>query len=214
MSPPRYVIQVSAGDGPVEVRRFVGKLAERIELLCADLGLAVEEVALRGDEAEPWSVEIVALGDAPGRLAGELGTHVLVARSPDRGRAARKRWYAGVSVHPFATPAGKALPELDPRDLSITATTASGPGGQHVNKTATAVRVRHLPSGITVRVSDERSQRANLRRALERIAERLARAADERRAGTEAARRLSHHRLERGAPVRTYRLGARGALTI
>ncbi len=211
MSAVRYVIQVSAGAGPREVRRFVAKLAERIEQLCVERGIAVEEIALRGDLAEPWSVEMVALGDAAG-LDGELGTHALVARSPDRGRASRKRWYAGVSIHPLAEGSGEGLPSIDPRDLEITATTASGPGGQHVNKTATAVRVRHVPSGITVRVADERSQRANLQRALARIAERLAREADLRRADTEAARRREHHRLERGAPVRTYRLGARGVL--
>lgn len=212
MSPPRYVIQVSAGAGPAEVRRFVAQLAERMERLCAERGLAVEEVALRGDEAAPWSVEIVARGDAAARLAGEVGTHALVARSPDRGRASRKRWYAGVSLHPLPEGFEAAHPAVDPRDLEVTATTATGPGGQHVNKTATAVRVHHRPSGITVRVADERFQRANLRRAVERIAERLARAAEERRAGGEAARRLAHHRLARGAPVRTYHLDARGAL--
>ena len=213
MSAPRYLIQVSAGGGPAEVRRFVAQLAARIERVAVERGLAVEEVVLRGDEAAPWSVEIVASGDARARLAGELGTHALVARSPDRGRAARKRWYAGVSLHALVEAAGgEAHPAVDPRDLTVTATTASGPGGQNVNKTATAVRVHHRPSGITVRVCDERSQRANLRRAVERIAERLALAAEERRAEGEAARRLAHHRIERGAPVRTYRLGARGGL--
>jgi peptide chain release factor 2/peptide chain release factor len=212
MSAGRHVIQVSAGDGPVEVRRFVAKLADRLVAICAERGLAVEEVVLRGDDDAPWSVEIVATGDAPVRLAGELGTHALVARSPDRGRAARKRWYAGVSLHAMVETPDAARVAVDPRDLTITATTAPGPGGQHVNKTATAVRVHHRPSGITVRVADERSQRANLRRAAERIATLLGRAAEERRVQGEAARRLAHHRLERGAPVRTYRLGARGAL--
>jgi putative peptide chain release factor H len=206
----RYRIQVSAGDGPVEVRRFVARLAERLAEVCAARGLAVGEVALRGDEVAPWSVEIAVIGAAPVVLADELGTHALVARSPDRGRRARKRWYAGVSIHPELDVAAPAA--VDPRDLDVTATTASGPGGQHVNKTATAVRVHHRPSGITVRVSDERSQRANLRRAVERIAALLGRAAAEHRAHGEAARRLSHHRLDRGAPVRTYHLGARGAL--
>jgi peptide chain release factor 2/peptide chain release factor len=81
-----------------------------------------------------------------------------------------------------------------------------------VNKTATAVRVRHRPSGITVRVCDERSRRANLQRAVDRIAALLAQAEEARRATAGAARRLAHHRLSRGAPVRVYRLGSRGAL--
>jgi putative peptide chain release factor H len=209
-----YAIQVSAGHGPVEVRRFVARLAEHLEALCAARGLTVRETLVRGDEAAPWSVELVVEGDAPTAMAGEIGTHALVLRSADRGRAARKRWYAGVSVHALAEGAEGARIAIDPRDLEITATTAPGPGGQHVNKTATAVRVHHRPSGITVRVCDERSQKANLRRAVERLAARLERAAEEQRAEGEAARRLAHHRVERGAPVRTYRLGARGALEV
>ena len=207
----RHVVQVSAGDGPAEVRRFVAQLAGRLGEVCAARGLLVGEVALRGDEDAPWSVEMVVDGDAPLLLAAELGTHALVARSPDRGRAARKRWYAGVSIHPFEE--GQAAKvAVDPRDLEVTATTSPGPGGQNVNKTATAVRVHHRPSGITVRVCDERSQRANLQKAVARIAALLTDAREERRAAAGAVRRMAHHRLSRGAPVRVYRLGARGAL--
>jgi peptide chain release factor 2/peptide chain release factor len=207
-----HVVLVSAGVGPPAVRRFVGLLGARLEAVSGERGLLVREILAHGDEAEPWSVELVVEGDAPRLLAGELGTHALVARDAERGRASRKRWFAGVSIHPLAAAEDGGGERLDPRDLEISATTAGGPGGQHVNKTATAVRVRHRPSGIVVRVSDERSQRANLRRALDRIAERLALAGARRRAEGEAARRMAHYRFERGAPVRTYRLGARGAL--
>lgn len=206
-----WVVQASAGDGPLEVRRFVALLAARLEEVCATRGLVVGEVSSRGDEDAPWSVEVVVDGDAPALLAGELGTHALVARSPERGKAARKRWYAGVSLHALPVREEGAA-EIDPRDLEVTATTAPGPGGQHVNKTATAVRVRHRPSGITVRVSDERSRRANLRRAVDRIAALLAEAREGRRAAAGASRRMAHHRVERGSPVRVYRLDARGAL--
>src|SRR5262249_12071991 len=151
------------------------------------------------EDCAPWSVEIVVAGDAPAQLADQRGTHALVARSPDRGRAARKRWYACVSIHALdEEPAGASA--IDPRDLEITATTASGPGGQHVNNTATAVRVLHRPSGITVRVSEERSQRANVRQAVTRIGALLARAAGDRASAAAAARRLAHYRLERGSP--------------
>ena len=75
-----YVVQVSAGTGPAEVRRFVAILAARLEGLCEASGLLVGEVAVRGDEAAPRSVEIVVRGDAPALLAGEAGTHALVAR--------------------------------------------------------------------------------------------------------------------------------------
>jgi peptide chain release factor len=208
----RHVLQVSAGDGPLEVRRFVAQLAVRLAAIGEARGLVVEEVVIHGDEDAPRSVEIVVAGDAPALLPGEIGTHALLARSPRRGRAARKRWYAGVSLHPFAEAAAEAQLAVDPRDLEVTATTAPGPGGQHVNKTATAVRVHHRPSGITVRVADERSQRANLRRAVERIAALLEHAEAQRLAEGKASRRLAHHRVQRGSPVRTYRPGARGVL--
>jgi peptide chain release factor 2/peptide chain release factor len=83
-----------------------------------------------------------------------------------------------------------------------------------VNKTSTAVRVLHRPSGITVRIADERSQQANLRRAVERIAARLAQAKERARAEAMAERRSAHDRAPRGAPVRTYRLDRRGILEV
>ncbi|WP_434042897.1 MULTISPECIES: peptide chain release factor-like protein [Sorangium] len=209
----RSWVQISAGRGPIEVRRFVARLAERMEALCGERGLAVIDVTVHGDEGAPASVEILVEGDARRCLEGEVGTHALVERSAERGRAARKRWFAGVAVHPAETGAGAGA-GVDLRELEISACRASGPGGQHVNKTLSAVRVHHRPSGITVRVADERSQRANVRRGVERIAERLAERAARRLAEGEAARWSEHDRIVRGEPVRTYRLGRRSALEV
>ncbi len=159
----------------------MAQLAARVEALCEARGLLVREVALRGDEAAP------ALGGDRGggrrarRARRRAGTHALVARSADRGKEARKRWFAGVSIHPLAEEPSDAEGAVDPRDLEITATTSRGPGGQHVNRTATAVRVHHRPSGITSACSDERSAAGQpAARAVARIAERLAEAAARR----------------------------------
>ncbi|WP_437575506.1 peptide chain release factor-like protein [Sorangium sp. So ce887] len=215
----RAWVQISAGRGPVEVRRFVARLAERMEALCEERGLAVVDVTVHGDEDAPASVEILVEGDARGSLEGEVGTHALVEKSAERGRAARKRWFAGVAVHPAGADAGVGAGAgggagVDLRELEISACRASGPGGQHVNKTLSAVRVHHRPSGITVRVADERSQRANVRRAVERIAERLAERAARRIAEGEAARWSEHDRIVRGEPVRTYRVGRKSELEL
>ncbi|MEZ4362717.1 MAG: peptide chain release factor-like protein [Kofleriaceae bacterium] len=206
-----YILQVTAGVGPVECRRFVTRLAERLEERAARAGLEIAEVVSSGDADAPRSIALHLRGDAPGALADELGTHALIARSPGRSRFDRKRWFAAVTLHPEAATVEPASPP--PRDeLVITACRAGGPGGQHVNKVSSAVRVQHLPSGLAVRSAGERSQRANLTRALARLAALLHAAAAQRASDASAARRLTHYRVQRGAAVRTYAFDGRGAL--
>ena len=208
-----FDLLVTSGVGPAEARRFVAQLALRLELLAQGRGLDVRDVLARGGDTDgPRSITLRLAGDAPGLLGGERGTHVLIQRSAARGRAARKRWFAAVSLHP--APADDAASALAiPRDaLEITACRAGGPGGQHVNKVSSAVRVHHLPTGLVIRCAAGRSQRANLDQAMRRLAAALRELDDTRRAGAEAARRMAHYRVERGRPVRTYQLDADGSL--
>jgi putative peptide chain release factor H len=214
-----WIVQVSAGMGPPEVRAFVAHLGARLEHECATRGLHVTDVVTVGDPDAPSSVAIHVAGHVTGHastgspaapvsqiLADLIGTHALVARSRDRGRRARKRWFAGVSVHPAPAMHEVARIALDPADVEITAARAGGPGGQHVNRTASAVRAVHRPTGIAVRVTDERSQHANRRVALARLAAILAARAHEQRDRQRAVRRDAHYAFARGNPVRTWRL--------
>jgi putative peptide chain release factor H len=198
-----WILQISAGTGPREVRAFVAALAPALAGLVRGRGLEVEALTREGEADAPRSVSLVLAGEGvEGQVADLLGTHALVARSADRSRRSRKRWFAGVSLHP--APGGPAA-ALDPAEVAISACRAGGPGGQHVNTTASAVRATHLPTGISVRVESQRSQASNRRAALEHLARALVRREEERRADLRRARRSAHYRLERGRPVETWR---------
>lgn len=209
----RHVIVISSGYGPVEVRQFVARLAERIESICEQAGLLIEEVVVHGDENAPGSVEIFIGGDEI-LLLGELGTHALVARSDFRGKYSRKRWYASVTRHDAAPLVDSLDLKIDPREIEMTAMRATGPGGQNVNKTSTAVRIKHLPSGLVVRASDERSQKSNLKQAMARLMWLLRERENRQSAQRETQKWSTHARLERGFPVRTYTLSSRGELCV
>ena len=199
----RWTIQISAGAGPVEVRRFVALLAREMVNHCRQGGVAIATIIVVGDENAPKSVAIEVEGDAPSIMGCHLGTHVLVARSRDRGRHSRKRWFAGVSLHPASVPQDVAI-KIHPSEIEVTATRAGGPGGQHVNTTDSAVRIRHKPSGISVRVASERSQHQNRSRALARLVAILTQKQQSRRDVSSRDRRLSHYRFTRGSAVREW----------
>jgi len=207
----RWILQITAGVGPVETRAFVGRLAPTLTDICRSRGLAVEGMTTTGKPHAPSSAEVLIVGEAREALGDLLGTHVLIAPRAGRGRGDRKRWFAGVMLHPAACPApGPSEVTLDPGDVELSACRAGGPGGQHVNTTASAVRALHRPSGVAVRVEDGRSQAANRKLALRRLAEVLARRERERADRQRRERRAVHYRLVRGAPIRTWRLAPRG----
>lgn len=203
---------ITSGVGPAEARQFVVQLAIRLEQLAEQRGLEVCEVVSSGEAGSPRSITLRLRGEVRAQLTDELGTHVLIQRSAARGRAARKRWFAAISLHPVVDDSAADVAAI-PRDaLVITACRAGGPGGQHVNKVSSAVRVHHLPTGIAMRSAAARSQHANLEQALRRLAALLQARAEASQAAGRARRRHVHYQLERGRAVRAYQLDDAGRL--
>ncbi|MBI1789961.1 MAG: hypothetical protein HYR60_20720 [Acidobacteria bacterium] len=93
---------------------------------------------------------------------------------------------------------------FDPKDVRRETMRAGGPGGQHVNRTESAVRVTHLPTGVRATAAEERSQHRNRKLALARLARKLAEAGAKQHDAARAKRWRAHQELERGNPVRIF----------
>jgi peptide chain release factor 2/peptide chain release factor len=192
-----WALQITSGRGPVEVRRFVGRLAPRLAAVLSARGVAVRARTLVGPEDAPASVSLVLEGGRP-PVGDLLGTHCLIERSPHRSRRSRKRWFAAVVLLdlPDIEPVG-----LLPGEVDLRACRARGPGGQHVNKKATAIRATHRLTGLSVRAEGSRSQADNRAAALAGLVRELAARSEAARSAARQARRRAHDAVERGAPV-------------
>lgn len=194
---------ISSGRGPAECRLALAHVLDRMAVEADERGLDFDLVAGPApDRHGPGSAVVLVTGPQEAAFAASWAGSVLwICPSPLRPHHGRKNWYVGVFDLP--PPAGPVA-ALAESDVRFEAFRASGPGGQHQNKTASAVRAVHGPSGLAVVARDERSQHRNRALALER----LARLLDER-AGLAAARdrdrlQAEHDRLERGNPTRVF----------
>ncbi len=204
-----------AGDAVVTVRSGAGgtdsqdwaEMLLRMYLRWAERrGFEVEmKEASEGEEAGIKSATLIAKGEnAYGLFAAERGVHRLVRISPFDAQKRRHTAFAQVDVAPLVDEQVEV--DLDEEDLRVDTYRASGAGGQHVNKTDSAVRVTHLPTGIVVQCQNERSQTQNKATAMRLLRARLLEAQERKRAEEMAAERGEQKAAEWGSQIRSYTL--------
>jgi peptide chain release factor 2 len=140
-------------------------------------------------------------------LKGENGVHRLVRVSPFNAQGKRMTSFASVFVHPLVDE--RIEVEINPADLEWDTFRASGAGGQHVNKTESAVRVRHLPSGIVAECQQERSQHMNRDKALQMLKSRLYERELEKQKAAKSEIESGKMKNEWGSQIRSYVLDDR-----
>lgn len=200
---PHCWLQASAGQGPDECALAVRLIVERILHEAAQHTIAAEIIdCVTGSRPGTYASALVRLqgNTLEAFVTRWCGTILWMSSSPYRQNCRRKNWFVGVEM----VTAGTMGQGLKPQDVVFTTMRASGPGGQHVNVTESAVRATHRPTGITVVAREERSQQLNKRLAMGRLQDRLEQS---RLAAQDNAKRQlwhEHNRVQRGNPVRTF----------
>lgn len=193
------ILHLSSGQGPKECEWVVAKLANALCREGSAAGLACEPIDPIQGPASTALLRI--LGDGAEAFAATcIGTICWIGTSPFRPLHKRRNWFVG--VQPVRI--DEQSPDLRDEDIRYQTFRASGPGGQHVNKTDSAVRATHLPTGLVVSSQDQRSQFANKRIARLKLAMLLD---DRRHAEKAGGKRVlwdQNRELERGNAARTY----------
>jgi peptide chain release factor 2 len=198
------VVTIHSGTGGTDAQDWTEMLLRMYLRWAADRGLTAELVeASPGEEAGLKSATFTVSGEnAYGILRAERGVHRLVRLSPFDQAHRRHTSFAQVIVSPLV-PESVGV-ELDEADLRIDTYRASGAGGQHVNKTDSAVRITHLPTGIVVQCQNERSQLSNKQTAFRILRSRLVELEQEKRESELAAERGEAQDIGFGSQIRSY----------
>jgi peptide chain release factor 2 len=198
------IVSINAGAGGTEAQDWTEMILRMLLRWCEQKGYETEIIDfLAGDEAGVKSVTFTVRGPyAYGYLKAENGIHRLVRISPFDANRRRHTSFASVSVIP-EKPEDVEI-EIDEGDLKIDTYRASGAGGQHVNKTDSAVRITHLPTGIVVQCQNERSQYRNKQVALSVLKSRLYELKRQEEEEKLEAMRGEKKGIEWGSQIRSY----------
>ena len=198
------VVSIHAGTGGTDAQDWAEMLLRMYERWATDRGFEFELIeASPGEEAGLKSATMTVSGEnAYGILKAERGVHRLVRLSPFDQAHRRHTSFAQVIVSPLVS--DDVGLELDEADLRIDTYRASGAGGQHVNKTDSAVRITHVPTGIVVQCQNERSQLSNRQTAMRILKSRLAEHELEKREAELARERGEVMDTGFGSQIRSY----------
>ena len=198
------IAEIHSGEGGTDAQDWAEMLLRMYSRWAERRGLDVElDEATEGSEAGLLSATFIVKGRfAYGMLSAERGVHRLVRMSPFDSQHRRQTSFASLEVTPFLDDTGEV--EIDEKALRIDTYRASGAGGQHINKTDSAVRITHEPTGIVVSCQNERSQHQNKARAMQILAAKLAERAREERDAELGELKGERSSVGFGSQIRSY----------
>ncbi len=198
------IVTINAGEGGTDAQDWAEMLLRMYSRWAGQRGLTVDlKESQEGGEAGLKSATFTVEGtNAYGLLSAERGVHRLVRLSPFDSAHRRQTSFAAVEVAPLIDDTVEV--EIDDKDLKIDTYRASGAGGQHVNKTESAVRITHLPTKIVVQCQNERSQLQNRATAMSMLRSKLVARELERREEEAARSRGESQTIGFGSQIRSY----------